>query len=130
MRGVNKVILLGRLGSDPEIRHTPSGKAVANFPVATTDTYTGKGGEVEKRTEWHRVVAWGRTAEVCAEYLSKGKMVYVEGSLRTRSWEDKEGTQRRRTEVIARKVEMLSPVGTGTERDVNVDETSEKPISD
>ncbi|HXG30788.1 MAG TPA: single-stranded DNA-binding protein [Thermodesulfobacteriota bacterium] len=111
MRGVNKVILIGNLGRDPEIRYTTSGQAVANFTLATTDVRTGKDGEKVESTEWHRIVAWGRLAEICGEYLSKGKMVYVEGSLRTRSWEDKEGKKRWTTEVVARNMQMLSPTG-------------------
>ena len=111
MRGVNKVILIGNLGRDPEIRYTTSGQAVANFTLATTEGHTNKEGERQEYTEWHRVVAWGRLAEICGEYLTKGKMIYVEGSLRTRSWEDKEGKTRWTTEVIARTMQMLSPAG-------------------
>ena len=111
MSSVNKVILVGRLGRDPEIRYTTSGAAVANFTLATDEVYTNKSGDKEKRTEWHRVVAWSRLAEICGEYLSKGKMVYIEGSLRTRSWEDREGRKRYTTEVIARNMQILSPAG-------------------
>ena len=107
MRGVNKVILIGNLGRDPEIRYTTGGQAVANFTIATSDSYTDKDGERQERTEWHRIVAWGRLAEICGEYLSKGRMVYIEGSLRTRSWEDKDGNTRWTTEVVARSMEML-----------------------
>ncbi len=111
MRGINKVILIGNLGRDPEIRYTTSGQAVANFTIATTEGHTNKDGDKQEYTEWHRIVAWGRLAEICGEYLSKGKMIYVEGSLRTRSWEDKEGKTRWTTEVIARNMQMLSPAG-------------------
>lgn len=111
MRGINKVILIGNLGRDPEIRYTTSGQAVANFTMATTEGRTSKDGDKQEYTEWHRVVAWGRLAEICGEYLTKGKMIYVEGSLRTRSWEDKEGKTRWTTEVIARNMQMLSPAG-------------------
>ncbi|MFI5322037.1 MAG: single-stranded DNA-binding protein [Thermodesulfobacteriota bacterium] len=111
MRGVNKVILIGNLGRDPEIRYTTSGQAVANFTIATTEGHTNKDGEKQEYTEWHRIVAWGRLAEICGEYLSKGKMIYVEGSIRTRSWEDKEGKTRYTTEIIAKNMQMLSPVG-------------------
>lgn len=107
MRGVNKVILIGNLGKDPEIRYTTGGSAVANFTIATSDSYTDKDGERQEKTEWHRIVAWGRLAEICGEYLSKGRMVYIEGSLRTRSWEDKDGNTRWTTEVVARSMEML-----------------------
>jgi single-strand DNA-binding protein len=111
MRGINKVILIGNLGRDPEIRYTTSGQAVANFTMATTEGRTSKDGDKQEYTEWHRIVAWGRLAEICGEYLSKGKMIYVEGSLRTRSWEDKEGKTRWTTEVVARNMQMLSPAG-------------------
>ncbi|MGB7292746.1 MAG: single-stranded DNA-binding protein [Thermodesulfobacteriota bacterium] len=111
MRGINKVILIGNLGRDPELRYTASGQAVANFTIATTESRTNKGGERQDFTEWHRIVAWGRLAEICGEYLSKGRMVYIEGTLRTRSWEDKEGRKRWTTEVLARNMQMLGPSG-------------------
>lgn len=111
MRGVNKVILIGNLGKDPEVRYTPSGQAVANFSLATTEMGSSKDGNKQEYTEWHRVVAWGRLAEICGEYLSKGKSVYIEGSLRTRSWQDKEGSTRWTTEVIARTMQMLGSAG-------------------
>ena len=111
MNGVNKVILIGNLGKDPEIKYTTSGQAVANFSIATTEGRKNKDGERQDYTEWHRIVAWGRLAEICGEYLSKGKMVYIEGSIRTRSWEDKEGKTRWTTEIIARTMQMLSPAG-------------------
>jgi len=111
MRGVNKVILIGNLGRDPEIRYTTSGQAVANFTMATSEVRTNKDGNKVESTEWHRVVAWGRLAEICGEYLSKGKTVYIEGSLRTRSWEDKDGKKRWTTEVVARTMQILSPSG-------------------
>ena len=108
MASVNKVILVGNLGRDPELRYTQGGQAVANFTLATTDRFTSKdGGERQERTEWHRIVAWGRTAELCAQYLSKGRSVYVEGRLQTREWEDKEGQKRRTTEVVAQTVQFL-----------------------
>jgi single-strand DNA-binding protein len=115
MRGVNKVILIGNLGKDPEIRYTTGGQAVANFTIATSDSYTNKDGEKQENTEWHKIVAWGRLAEICGEYLTKGRMVYIEGSLRTRSWEDKEGNTRWTTEVVARSMEMLSSQGSRSE---------------
>ena len=104
MRGINKVILIGNLGRDPEIRYTTSGQAVVNFTLATTESSTSKDGEKQDFTEWHRIVAWGRLAEICGEYLSKGRMVYIEGSIRTRSWEDKEGRKRWTTEILARNI--------------------------
>jgi single-strand DNA-binding protein len=107
MAGVNKVILIGNLGRDPELRYIPSGQAVANFSLATTENWTSKSGEREERTEWHRIVAWGKTAELCAQYLSKGRTVYVEGRLQTREWEDKDGQKRRTTEIHAQTVQFI-----------------------
>lgn len=107
MASVNKVIIVGNLGVDPEIRYTPSGSTVANFTVATTEQWTGKDGEKGEKTEWHRVVAWGRLAEICGEYLHKGKQVYIEGRLQTRTWEDKEGIKRYTTEINASAMQML-----------------------
>ena len=115
MRGVNKVILIGNLGKDPEVRYTASGQAVANFPIATTEVGSSKDGNKQEYTEWHRIVAWGRLAEICGEYLTKGKSVYIEGSIRTRSWEDKEGNKRWTTEIVARSMQILSPAGEKTE---------------
>jgi len=105
--GVNKVILIGNLGRDPELRYTQSGQAVANFTLATTETWNKKEGGREERTEWHRIVAWGRTAELCAQYLAKGRTVYVEGRLQTREWENREGQKQRTTEVVALTVQFL-----------------------
>ncbi len=104
---VNKVILIGNLGSDPEIRYTADGTPVANFRIATTEKWKSQQGEKVERTEWHRIVAWKRLAEICGEYLSKGKQVYVEGRLRTRSWEDKDGNKRWTTEIEALNLQML-----------------------
>ena len=107
MAGINKVILVGRLGSDPEVRYTPDGTAVANFSIATSDEWTDKAtNEKKERTEWHRIVAWRRLGEICGEYLSKGKQVYVEGKLQTRSWE-KDGVTRYTTEIVASDVQFL-----------------------
>jgi single-strand DNA-binding protein len=111
MASVNKVILIGNLGRDPELRYTQSGQAVVNFTLATNENWTAKNGEREERTEWHRVIAWGRTAELCAEYLAKGRTVYVEGRLQTREWEDREGQKRRTTEVVAQTVQFLGGRG-------------------
>src|SRR5438309_1861369 len=104
MAGVNKVILIGNLGRDPEVRYTPSGQAVANFTVATNEAWTDKSGQKQERTEWHRVVVWGKTAENCGEYLSKGRQVYIEGRLQTREWTNKEGAKQYTTEVVANPV--------------------------
>jgi single-strand DNA-binding protein len=107
MAGVNKVILIGRLGGDPEIRYTNTGTAVANFSLATSTNWKNKEGEREERTEWHRIVAFARLGEICGEYLNKGKQVYVEGRLQTRSWEDKDGNRRKTTEIVANQLQML-----------------------
>ncbi|MCD6319071.1 MAG: single-stranded DNA-binding protein [Candidatus Desulfofervidaceae bacterium] len=107
MAGINKVILIGHLGADPELRYTPSGTPVANFRVATTERWVNKQGERAENTEWHRVVAWGKLGEFCGQYLSKGKQVYIEGKLRTRSWEDRDGNKRWTTEIVAQKLQLL-----------------------
>ncbi len=111
MAGVNKVILVGHLGRDPELRYTQSGQPVANFTLATSESYSKRDGEREERTEWHRIVAWGRLAEICAEYLSKGRQIYIEGRIQTREWEDREGEKRRTTEIVAREMQMLGRRG-------------------
>jgi len=104
---VNKVILVGRLGQTPEVRMTPSGAAVANFSVATNETWVDKSGQKQERTEWHRVVVWGKTAELCQQYLSKGRQIYLEGKLQTRQWQDKDGQTKYTTEVQAQTVQFL-----------------------
>ena len=111
MSGVNKVILVGNLGADPTMRSTSSGTAVVNFNVATSETFKNKNGEKETRTEWHRVVAWARLAEICNEYLKKGKQVYIEGRLQTRSWDDQSGVKKYSTEVVANNMVMLGRAG-------------------
>ncbi|CAN5345747.1 single-stranded DNA-binding protein [soil metagenome] len=111
-RGVNKVILIGNLGNDPEVRYMPSGGAVATLTVATTDTWKDKQtNEKQEQTEWHRVVLFNRLGEVAGEYLRKGAKVYIEGSLRTRKWQDKEGVDRYTTEIVGRELEMLDSRG-------------------
>jgi len=112
-RGINKAILIGHLGGDPELRYTPAGDAVANFNIATTEVWTDKDGNKQDRTEWHRIVAWRKLAEICGEYLKKGSQVYIEGKIRTRSWEDKDGVKRYTTEIYADNVQMLDKKGTG-----------------
>ena len=111
MSGVNKVILIGNLGNDPDLRYTPSGVAVANFSIATSERWNDKDGKPQERTEWHRIVAWRKLAEIAGEYLKKGKQVYVEGKLQTRSWEDKEGAKRYTTEIVADNIQMLGRKG-------------------
>ena len=108
---VNKVILIGRLGSDPELRYTPNGDAVANFRVATNRVWKDQEGNQQERTEWHRIVAWRRLAERCGEFLKKGSHVYIEGRLETRSWEGKNGNKRYVTEIIANQMQMLEAKG-------------------
>ncbi len=104
---VNKVILVGRLGQDPELKSTPSGMSVCNFSIATSENWVDRSGQKQERTEWHRIVVWGKLAENCGQYLKKGRQVYVEGYLQTRSWEDKDGQKRYTTEVVARIVQFL-----------------------
>jgi single-strand DNA-binding protein len=109
MAGVNKAILVGNLGRDPELRQTPNGQSVVNFTLATSENWTDKSGERQERTEWHRIVVWGRTAEMCHQYLSKGRTVYVEGRIQTREWEDKDGNKRYTTEINAQTVQFIGP---------------------
>lgn len=111
MSGVNKVILIGNLGSDPELRHTPNGTPVANFRIATNEVFTNRDGEKTERTEWHRIASFGRLAEICGQYLKKGKQVYIEGRLRTREWEDQSGNRRFTTEITATQMVMLGRAG-------------------
>ncbi len=113
---INKVILVGRLGRDPELRYTPSGTAVANFSMATDERWTSNG-ETQSRTEWHNIVVWSKLAEICNQYLTKGRLIFIEGRLQTRDWEDKDGNKRRTTEIVATDMKMLggrredAPVG-------------------
>jgi single-strand DNA-binding protein len=104
---VNKVILLGRLGQDPELKYTPGGAAVCNFSMATTEAWTDKQGQKQEKTEWHRIVVWGKLAELCNQYLGKGRQAFVEGRLQTRSWEDKDGSKRYTTEIMANTVQFI-----------------------
>lgn len=112
MAGVNKAIILGNLGRDPEMRSTQSGSQVANFSIATSRQYTDSSGQKQEETEWHRIVAFGRLAEICGQYLRKGKQVYIEGRIQTRSWEDKEtGQKKYMTEIVAEQMQMLGRAG-------------------
>jgi len=114
MAGVNKVILIGNLGRDPEMRYTAGGDAVASFSIATSETWKDKNtGEKQEKTEWHRIIAFRRQAEICGEYLKKGSKVYVEGRLQTRSWEDRDGVKRYTTEIVMQNMQMLDPLGGG-----------------
>jgi single-strand DNA-binding protein len=107
MSSLNKVMLIGRLGKDPEVRYTPDGSAVANFSLATSETWNDKSGTKQERTEWHNIVAWGKLADLAKRYLSKGRQVYIEGRIRTREWDDKDGNKRRTTEVMANQMVLL-----------------------
>ncbi|MGO8814099.1 MAG: single-stranded DNA-binding protein [Terriglobia bacterium] len=104
---VNKVILVGRLGKDPELKYTPSGAPVAKFSLATDESFKDKTGERQNRTEWHNIVAWNKLAEICGEYLTKGKLIYIEGSIRSRQWQDQSGNKRTSYEIIANSMQML-----------------------
>jgi single-strand DNA-binding protein len=107
MAGVNKAILIGNLGKDPELRYTPGGQAVASFSLATSEKWRDKDGVMQDRTEWHNIVVWGRQAETAKEYLAKGRPVYVEGRIQTRSWDDKDGNKRYTTEIVAQRLQFL-----------------------
>lgn len=109
--GVNKVILVGNLGADPDMRYTPSGQGVCELRIATSESWTDKNGQRQEKTEWHRVVVWGKRAEVCSKYLAKGRQVFVEGRIQTRSYDDKEGNKRYITEIIANDVQFLGGGG-------------------
>lgn len=108
---VNKVILIGNLGADPEVRHTQAGMPVATFNIATSERRKGQDGQMQEQTEWHKIVVWDKLAETCREYLHKGMRVYIEGKLQTRKWQDKDGHDRWTTEIIARDMKMLTPKG-------------------
>jgi len=110
---LNKVMLIGRLGADPEVRYTQSGTPVANFNIATSEQWTNKEGGKEEKTEWHHIVAWKRLAEICEKYLAKGKLVYIEGKLRTRAWDDRDGVKRYVTEIVAQTMQMLDRASSG-----------------
>ena len=109
--GVNQVILVGNLGRDPELRFTPNGQPVCSFSVATSDSWTDKNGQKQERTEWHRIVVWGKQGELCAQYLAKGRMVYVSGRIQSREWDDKEGQKRTTVEIIADRIQFLGGAG-------------------
>jgi single-strand DNA-binding protein len=116
MASLNKVMLIGNLGKDPEVRYTQGGQPVANFTLATNESWTDKQGQKQERTEWHRIVVWGKAAELCGEYLSKGRQVYVEGKLQTREWTNKEGQKQYSTEIVASPVGGVVFLGGGGER--------------
>jgi single-strand DNA-binding protein len=127
MASVNKVIIIGNLGRDPEMRYLPSGDAVANLRIATTDKYKDRSGDMQEQTEWHSVAFFGKTAEICGQYLKKGSQVYVEGSLRTRKWQDKEGNDRYTTEIRGDRMQMLGGRGGGGVADYGGDDAMDAP---
>ena len=126
---VNKVILIGNLGADPELKYTPNGAAVANLSLATIDTWKDNDGNKQERTEWHRVIIWKKLAEITAEYLKKGSKVYFEGRLQTRSWEDKDGVKRYTTEVVADNMVMLGQKEQSAELDEQLLDEQQEPES-
>ncbi|HVP89293.1 MAG TPA: single-stranded DNA-binding protein [Casimicrobiaceae bacterium] len=129
MASVNKVILVGNLGRDPETRYTTGGDAVTNIRVATTDTWKDKNGEKQEKTEWHTVVFFGRQAEIAGEYLKKGRQVYIEGRLQTRKWQDKEGQDRYTTEIVADRMQMLGSRESGGASSAPADSGEREPVA-
>ncbi len=127
-RGLNKVMIIGHLGRDPELRYTPSGRPVTSFSVATTRTWTSSDGERREETEWFNVVAWGNLAEICKAHLSKGQQVYIEGRLQTRGWEDESGTRHYRTELVANEMIVLGERLTSDEDDQDEDPRGSFPF--
>jgi single-strand DNA-binding protein len=130
MASVNKVILIGNLGADPELRYANTGAAVANLRLATNEVWNDKNGERQERTEWHRVVVWGKQAENCAKYLKKGRSVYVEGRLRTRDWEDQSGNKRYSTEIQAQTIQFLGGRGEGPSESAGWEAPAQQNFSD
>ncbi len=126
---VNKVILLGRLGQDPELKYTPGGSPVCNFSMATTESWTDKSGQKQEKTEWHRIVVWGKLAELCNQYLAKGRQAFVEGRLQTRSWDDKEGNKRYTTEIMANTVQFIGGATANNNNTQNVDSSYAQPAA-
>jgi single-strand DNA-binding protein len=127
---LSKTMIIGKLGADPELKYTPSGAAVCNFSVATDESYTDKSGTKQEKTEWHRIVVWGKLAELCNQYLSKGKQAYIEGKNSTRSWDDKDGNKRYTTEINAHSVQFLSPKSEGATTGSNDSPAANTPVAD
>jgi single-strand DNA-binding protein len=128
---LNKVMLLGRLGQEPELKYTPSGSAVCNFSLATTESWSDKSGQKQERTEWHRIVVWGKLGELCNQYLSKGRQAFVEGTLQTRSWEGKDGQKRYTTEINAKNVQFIGgQASTGKSENQAPGMNQERPEND
>jgi single-strand DNA-binding protein len=130
MSGVNKVILVGNLGANPEMRFTQGGQAVANLRLATTERWTDRNGQKQEATEWHRVVVWGKQAEIVGQYLTKGRQVYVEGRIRTRQWQDQTGQKRYTTEIVAQNVQMLGGRGERAPEEAGAAVGAEEPAGD
>ena len=126
---VNKVILLGRLGQDPELKYTPGGSAVCNFSLATTEGWTDKQGQKQEKTEWHRVVVWGKLAELCNQYLAKGRQAFLEGRLQTRAWDDKDGNKRYTTEILASTVQFIGGPSANANQNASVDNSYAQPAA-
>lgn len=126
MSSVNKVILIGNLGKDPEVRNLPDGGAITNFSIATTDSWKDKSGEKQEKTEWHRISTFQKLAEICGTYLKKGSQVYIEGRLQTRKWTDKDGAEKYYTEIIADKMQMLGNKSAAGESSQHNEKKSEK----
>ena len=126
---LNRVMIIGRLGQDPELKHTPSGQAVCNFSVATSENWTDKSGQKQEKTEWHRIVVWGKTAEICQQYLAKGRQAYIEGKLQTRSWDDKDGQKKYMTEILANTVQFLGGAQERGERSASMGAPAEQMAS-
>jgi single-strand DNA-binding protein len=132
MSSLNKIMLIGNLGRDPEIRYTPEGTPVANFSLATSENWTDKNGSRQEHTEWHNIVAWKRLADLSQKYLSKGRQVYIEGRIRTREWNDRDGNKRRTTEVVATQMVLLGSRSQSMDADIQPSETATRaePESD
>jgi single-strand DNA-binding protein len=129
MAGINKAILIGNLGKDPELRYTPSGQAVATFSLATSEKWRDKDGVMQDRTEWHNIVVWGKQAEMAKEYLTKGRQVYIEGRIQTRSWDDKDGNKRYTTEIVTQRIQFLGQKG-AAEKAAPSGDIPEPPVGD
>lgn len=129
MLGVNKVILIGRLGKDPELRYTPGGQAVASFSVATSERWTDKNNQRQERTEWHNIVAWGKLGELANQYLKKGNPAYIEGRITTRSWDDRDGNKKYKTEIVANSIQFLGSGGGAGAADMGAAQDTASPAS-
>ena len=130
MASLNRVQLIGYLGADPEVHHTPSGTTVATFNIATQDQWRGEDGSKKQRSEWHRIVAWGRLGEISGQYLRRGAFAYIEGKLQTRAWQDRDGNRRHTTQVVAQSLQMLDRRDKGNQQDRHPDELRDLPKDD